>query len=106
MHPLRDTVELEGAHEVEEDFLLGSHEYAWRFLKALAQTYTVWQSMDSQSGLCPVYFQLWRRCLSLVFELLSPKSATAEISQAKSLIKLKKIFKSYKCSTTCRLIPG
>lgn len=54
MHPLRETVELAMAQVVEEDFLMGRHEYAWRYLKALAQTNTVWQSMDSQSRLCLV----------------------------------------------------
>lgn len=61
------------AHVVEEDFLMGRHEYAWHCFKALAQTNTVWQSMDSQSRLCLVYFEPWRRCLSLLLKLFSPK---------------------------------
>lgn len=60
-------VGLKGAPVVEEDFLMGRHEYTWLCLKELAKTTTVWQSMDLQSRLCVVYFQLWKRCLSLLF---------------------------------------
>lgn len=73
MHPLRETKEPVVAHVVEEDFLMGKHEYAWHCLKALAQTNTVWHSMDSQSRLCLLYFEPWRRFLSLLFKLFSPK---------------------------------
>lgn len=98
MHPVRETVELAVAQVVEEDFPMGRHEYAWHCLKAMAQPNTVWQSMDSQSRLCLVlYFQLWRMCLSLLFELFSPKVPLQKSQKEKSLILFKKIFKYYKC---------
>lgn len=61
------------AHVVEEDFLMGRHEYTWHCFKAPAHINTVWQSMDSQSRLCVLFFLLWRRCLSLLFEVFSPE---------------------------------
>jgi len=49
MHPNRKTAEPAGAQSVEYGFLMGMHEYACCCSRELAQTNTVWQSIDSQS---------------------------------------------------------
>lgn len=77
MHPLREPFEAAVAQGVLEDFLMGRHEYAWDCLKAL-ESYTVRQSVESQSRLCLVDFHVWRRCLSLLFKLFGPTTEIFE----------------------------
>lgn len=74
------------------DFLVGRHEYTWPCLRTRRRTNTVWQSLAPQSRLCGFCFELWRRCLSLLFELLSPKEP-----QDNCVILLKRNRACYKC---------